>query len=87
MPEIKTGNAGNQAQGGRALSSQPVFHAQFPVGKQEYAEFGQAPYVWLIKFHLFGGDPPQLSHAGNNGTKLFVLRLRIRRVRFALRLV
>ena len=43
---------GNQAQGGRALSSQPVFHAQFPVGKQEYAEFGQAPYVWLIKFHL-----------------------------------
>ena len=52
MPEIKTGNAGNQAQGGRALSSQPVFHAQFPVGKQEYAEFGQAPYVWLIKFHL-----------------------------------
>ena len=51
MPEIKTGNAGNQAQGGRALSSQPVFHAQFPVGKQEYAEFGQAPYV-LSLIHI-----------------------------------
>ena len=40
-----------------------------------------------ISSNLFGGDPPQLSHAGNNGTKLFVLCLRIRRVRFALRFV